>query len=238
MVCFVFYFGTGTLLRRSAFVVASLQGHKTKDGGKAEAEANGTGAGGDDGSLGDVLALGGLLGLRSLGSGGVLGSGRVLRSGSLRLAGLLDLGVLRLDGVLRLLGVTGLDGMLRLRGVTRLFGVTGLRVDGVVGLSTAGMAGDPSRTSRVSLSDGARTVSDDQSGRLSDNIVLAAQVEAGRLRAVGGVNLVHVGDGNGTVLATTMRSGHRSRGDDIGGLSSSNANKGKKSSGVESVHLE
>jgi len=240
-------------LRISTFVVASLQSHKTKDSGKAKAEANDTGAGGDDGSLGDVLAIGGLLGLRSLGSlgsGGVLRSGGIPRSGSLRLAGLLDLGVLRLDGILRLLRVTGLDGilrllrvtrldgMLRLRGVTRLLRVTRLRVDGVVGLSTTGMAGDPSRTSRVSLSDGARTVSDDQSGGLSDNIVLTAQVEAGRLRAVGGVNLVHAGDGNGAVLATTMRSGHRSRGDDIGGLSSSNANKGKESSGVKGVHFE
>lgn len=115
--------------------------------------------------------------------------------------------------------------------------MAGLRVNGVVGLSTTGMAGDPSRTSRVSLSDGARTVSDDQSGGLGDNIVLAAQVEAGRLRAVSGVNLIHAGDGNGAVLAT-MGSGHRSRGDDIVGLSSSNANKGKESGGVKGVHLE
>jgi hypothetical protein len=229
------FLGIEALLRISAFVVASLQGHKTEDSGKAEAEANGTSTGGDDGSLGDVLALGGLFGLgslRSLGSGRVLGSSWVLRSRSLRLAGLLDLRVLRLFRVARV------DGMLRLQGVTRLLRMSGLGVDGVVRLSTTGLVGDPSRTGRVSLSDGARAVSDSQSGGLSDDVVLAAQVEAGRLRAVGGVNFVHVGDCHSAVFATSMRSGNRSRSDDVGGLSSSDANEGKESSGVEGVHLE
>jgi len=107
-----------------------------------------------------------------------------------------------------------------------------LGLDGVAGL-VARVARDPGRTSGVSLSDGARAVSDDQSGRLGDDVVLAAHVEAGRSRAVGGVDIDNAGDSDGTVLAS---SGHGSR--RHGGLRGSGANKGEESGGVEGVHLE
>ena len=115
--------------------------------------------------------------------------------------------------------------MLRL-GVARLAGVLGLVV---------GVARNPSRTSGVSLSDGARAVSDDQSGGLGDDVVLAAHVEAGRARAVGGVAVDDGGDSDGAVLVS---SGHGVRRHGHGGLGSGSANEGEESGGVEGVHLE
>lgn len=180
-------------------VFASLQSNEAEHGSQAETDLDSTGAGNDDGSLGDIRTLGGLGGLRNLGAGG-LG------------------GVLGLGRVLRLLGLGRMLRLLRLGGMLRL---GGSRV--------VGLARDPSRASGVSLSDGARAVSDGQSARLSDDVVLASKVEAGRTSADSGVDIVHTGDGDGAVLDAGRLRSRR----DNGGLNGGEASKGDKSGGVE-----
>jgi len=143
--------------------------------------------------------------IRTLGGLGGLGN-----RGAGGLGGVLGLGrVLRLGRMLRLLR---LGGMLRLGGSR-----------------VVGLARDPSRASGVSLSDGARAVSDGQSARLSDDVVLASQVEAGRTSADSGVDIVHTGDGDGAVLDAGRLRSRR----DNGGLNGGEASKGDKSGSVE-----
>lgn len=79
------------------------------------------------------------------------------------------------------------------------------------------------------LGDGARAVSDGQSARLSDDIVLASEVEAGRTSADSGVDIVHTGDGDGAVLDAGRLGSRR----DNGGLNGGEASKGNESGGVE-----
>lgn len=150
----------------------------------------------------DDGSLGDIRTLGGLGGLGNLGAGG--------LGGVLGLGrVLRLGRMLRLLR---LGGMLRLGGSR-----------------VVGLARDPSRASGVSLSDGARAVSDGQSARLSDDVVLASQVEAGRTSADSGVDIVHTGDGDGAVLDAGRLRSRR----DNGGLNGGEASKGDKSGSVE-----
>jgi hypothetical protein len=150
----------------------------------------------------DDGSLGDIRTLGGLGGLGNLGAGG--------LGGVLGLGrVLRLGRMLRLLR---LGGMLRLGGSR-----------------VVGLARDPSRASGVSLSDGARAVSDGQSARLSDDVVLASEVEAGRTSADSGVDIVHTGDGDGAVLDAGRLRSRR----DNGGLNGGEASKGNESGGVE-----
>jgi hypothetical protein len=127
-------------------------------------------------------------------------------------------------GGLRSLRAGGLGGnhrVLRLLGLGRVLRLGGSRV--------VGLARDPSRARGVSLSDGARAVSDGQSARLSDDVVLASEVEAGRTSADSGVDIVHTGDGDGAVLDAGRLRSRR----DNGGLNGGEASKGNESGGVE-----
>lgn len=124
-------------------------------------------------------------------------------------------------GDIRTLGWLGRLGSLG--AASGLGGVLGLGGSRVVGL-----ARDPSRASGVSLSDGARAVSNGQSARLGDDVVLASEVEAGRTSADSGVDIVHTGDGDGAVLDAGRL---RSRRDN--GLDGREASKGNESGGVE-----
>lgn len=133
-------------------------------------------------------------------------------------------------GGLRSLRAGGLGGNHRVLGLGRVLGLLGL--GGVLrlgGSRVVGLARDPSRARGVSLSDGARAVSDGQSARLSDDVVLASEVEAGRTSADSGVDIVHTGDGDGAVLDAGRLRSRR----DNGGLNGGEASKGNESGGVE-----
>lgn len=133
-------------------------------------------------------------------------------------------------GGLRSLRAGGLGGNHRVLGLGRVLRLLGL--GGVLrlgGSRVVGLARDPSRARGVSLSDGARAVSDGQSARLSDDIVLASEVEAGRTSADSGVDIVHTGDGDGAVLDAGRLGSRR----DNGGLNGGEASKGNESGGVE-----
>ena len=135
-------------------------------------ESNGTDEG-QDASRGDAAGSSG-----DNGRAGTLGrrvvAGRVDGDGA---GGLGSLGVTGLG--LGLLGLSGdgsgssgvRTGTLRLTGVTRLARLAGGRLRVVLGLR---------------LGDGARTVGDGESGRLSDGVGLVAVSEGGGLRAVSG----------------------------------------------------
>lgn len=133
-------------------------------------------------------------------------------------------------GGLRSLRAGGLGGNHRVLGLGRVLRLLGL--GGVLrlgGSRVVGLARDPSRARGVSLSDGARAVSDGQSARLSDDVVLASEVEAGRTSADSGVDIVHTGDGDGAVLDAGRLRSRR----DNGGLNGGEASKGNESGGVE-----
>ena len=133
-------------------------------------------------------------------------------------------------GGLRSLRAGGLGGNHRVLGLGRVLRLLGLgRVLRLGGSRVVGLARDPSRARGVSLSDGARAVSDGQSARLSDDVVLASEVEAGRTSADSGVDIVHTGDGDGAVLDAGRLRSRR----DNGGLNGGGASKGNESGGVE-----
>lgn len=224
-------------LNGACLELKSLQSKETEHGSKTEAELDGTGTVDDDGSAVITLAssVAGL-GSRALGASG--GAGVAFTRNS------------RLDGdsrVARLDRGDGLSGLLRGNRLARLLAVITL-TSGSVGVARDRLAGravvttraagdrvrrlrDPGRS--VSLNDGARAVGDGQSARLSDDVVLAAKDEAGGTGAVGGVDVVHLGDGDGTV----GRAGGNGDSTGSGGLGSGEASKGKDD-GVLGVHFE
>lgn len=104
----------------------------------------------------------------------------------------------------------------------------------LVAVLSASILGRASGGGLGGLADGAGAVGDGQSARLSDDVVLAAKDEAGGAGAVGGVDVVHLGDGDGTV---GRAGGNRDRTRSGGGLGSGEASKGKDD-GVLGVHFE
>ena len=242
-------------LNGACLELKSLQSKETEDGSETEADLDGTGTVDNDGSAVITLTsrnfrLDRLL--RSDGLSRLLGDNRLSRL--LRSDGLSRLlrsdglsGLLRGDGLARLLGVLALIALTsrsvgvarnRLSGLLGNAGVAGVLgvLDAVVTTGAAGNDGrrlrDPGRS--VSLDDGAGAVGDGQSARLSDDVVLAAKDEAGGAGAVGGVDVIHLGDGDGTVgRAGRNRDGTGSG----GGLGSGKASEGKDD-GVLGVHFE
>jgi hypothetical protein len=224
-------------LNGACLELKSLQSKETEDGSETEAELDGTSTVDDDGSAVITLTS------RNLRLDRLLGDNRLSRL--LRSDGLSRL--LRSDGLSRLLRSDGLSGLLRGDGLARLLGVLALialtsgsvgvardRLSGLLGVAgnDRGRLRDPGRS--VSLDDGAGAVGDGQSARLSDDVVLAAKDEAGGAGAVGGVDVVHLGDGDGTV---GRAGGNRDRTRSGGGLGSGEASKGKDD-GVLGVHFE
>jgi len=240
-------------LNGACLELKSLQSKETEHGSETEAELDGTGTVDDDGSTVITLtsSVAGL-GSRALGVVTSGGAGIAFTRNS-RLDGLLRdnrlAGLDRSDGLSGLLRGDGLAGMLRVLALITLTsgsvgvardGLSGLRGNGVLrAVVTTRAAGDdggrlrdPSRS--VSLDDGAGAVGDGQSARLGDDVVLAAKDEAGGAGAVGGVDVVHLGDGDGTV---GRAGGNRDGTGSGGGLGSGEASKGEDD-GVLGVHFE
>lgn len=234
--------GTGTVDDNRSAVITFTSGVASL-GGRALGVVAGLGSLASSGAVLTLTSrnsrLDGLLRDDGLGRGnGLLG---VLRSDGL-------CGVLRSDWLVGLLGVLAvitltsrsvgvardrLAGLLRNTGVAGVLGV----LNAVVTTRAAGNDGrrlrDPGGS--VSLDDGAGAVGDGESARLSNDVVLAANHEAGRAGAVGGVDIVHLGNGDGTVRRA---GGNGNRTGSGSGLGSGEASKGKDDSGVLGVHFE